>query len=409
MTAHPADLFAREELSRLAAQHGLDVARGRLCRTSSRFCLGVEHGDYNGTDLFGVGTDRFLWLASKPNDRGRVRLVSANFEGDGVIEFTPGQPPPPRSLGDSWGRFPCGVDWVLHRAGLTTQRGFDAVVYGNIPGGGMSRSASLGINLMLACFAHNDLPRPDPTRLVDLTQAVENDYIGSPCGKLDMVMICHARAGMGTLYHPADGSVSHVPLGGDGTLRFVSLDTGTTRAGLERSTYPIRVQECAAAVAFLQQLAPIRSLADVREPELFARLEPQLRAFSPDLADRLVYVYEAQSRLPLLLDAWRRGDYAAVGSVFRLDGYGLRDRYRISGPELEAMCEVVREVPGVFGERMLGGGDKGASGALVAAEAVAAVRAAVGVGYPRRCPGLAGKWAVHECAMVDGVVELAGL
>eukprot|EP00971_Amphidinium_carterae_P173216 3434282-Amphidinium_carterae.1 len=37
-----------------------------------RFCLGVEHGDYNGTELFGVGTDRFIWLAYKPNSSGQV-------------------------------------------------------------------------------------------------------------------------------------------------------------------------------------------------------------------------------------------------------------------------------------------------------------------------------------------------
>ena len=45
-------------LHALAAQHKLDVRGGRVRRTSSRFCLGVEHGDYNGTSLFGVGTDR---------------------------------------------------------------------------------------------------------------------------------------------------------------------------------------------------------------------------------------------------------------------------------------------------------------------------------------------------------------
>ena len=44
---------------------------------------------------------------------------------------------------------------------------------------------------------------------------------------------------------------------------------------------------------------------------------------------------------------------------------GLRDEYVISGPELETMCDIVRTVPGVLGERMLGGGDKGASGCLV--------------------------------------------
>jgi len=58
--------------------------------------------------------------------------------------------------------------------------------------------------------------------------------------------------------------------------------------------------------------------------------------------------------------------------------------------------------PGVYGERMLGGGDKGAAGCLVAADAVDAVKAAVDVAYPRSRPHLADKYAVHvarSCAV----------
>jgi galactokinase len=49
---------ALTDITRLADKFGLDVAGGVVRRSSSRFCLGVEHGDYNGTELFGVGTDR---------------------------------------------------------------------------------------------------------------------------------------------------------------------------------------------------------------------------------------------------------------------------------------------------------------------------------------------------------------
>ena len=73
------DELAIAELSRLAAQSELDVVGGEVRRSSSRFCLGVEHGDYNGTELFGVGTDRFIWLACKPNESRVVRLLSGNF------------------------------------------------------------------------------------------------------------------------------------------------------------------------------------------------------------------------------------------------------------------------------------------------------------------------------------------
>ena len=76
------------------------------------------------------------------------------------------------------------------------------------------------------------------------------------------------------------------------------------------------------------------------------------------------------------------------------------------------MCDIVRTVKGVFGERMLGGGDKGASGAIVAAEAVEAVEKAVETGYPAAWPEYAKKsdsspgYAVHTVSICDGVALL---
>jgi galactokinase len=110
-----------------------------------------------------------------------------------------------------------------------------------------------------------------------------------------------------------------------------------------------------------------------------------------------------------MLEAWKAGDVVTVGALFREDGIGLRDDYKISGPELETMCDVVRSVPGVYGERMLGGGDKGASGALVAAGSVEAVRQAVGTAYPRSRPAYADRHAVHVCKVVDGVAVFDGV
>ena len=105
-----------------------------------------------------------------------------------------------------------------------------------------------------------------------------------------------------------------------------------------------------------------------------------------------------------MMDAWKAGDIKTVGNIFRQDGIGLRDEYVISGPELETMCDIVRTVPGVLGERMLGGGDKGAAGCLALAEAADDVKKAVDTGYPRSRPDFSDKYAVHTCKVVDGIV-----
>jgi galactokinase len=407
MSTNSPDKVMVEKLKELARQSALDISGAKVRRSSSRFCLGVEHGDYNGTELFGVGTDRFIWLAYKPNGTGKARLLSGNFPNDGVIEFELGNVPEPKSeaIAHSWGRFPYGVDYILRREGYKLSQGIDGVVYGNIPGGGMSRSASLSLNLILSLFDANNIEVKDKMDIVDLAQAVENDYIGSPCGKLDQIMILFAREGMGTHYNPAKRTIDYVPIGkGANDFRIVILDTGTERPGLEKSTYKIRRAECEQLVSILQKAKyDISYLADIKDEVVYEKIIDQFGKSHPDLCDRLKYIFGAQQRFYQMLEAWKGGDIETVGRIFRTDGIGLRDDYKISGPELEAMCDICRTVPGVLGERMLGGGDKGASGALVLPEAVEAVKKAVNNDYPHSHPDFADKYAVHVCKVVDGI------
>ena len=395
-------------LKQLASDNNIDIASAKVRRSSSRFCLGVEHGDYNGTELFGVGTDRFIWMAYRPNGTNIMRFFSGNFPDDGIVEFEIGNTPEPQSqeMYETWARFPYGVDYVLNREGYNVTQGIDAVLYGNIPGGGMSRSASLSLNLILSILDANGIEEPDQMKIVDLAQMVENDYIGSPCGKLDQIMILFAKEGMGTHYKPADRSIDYVPLGSDAKdFRIVVMDTGTVRPGLEKSTYKIRRSECEEMAAKAKDAGfGIECLADIKDESLYEKIKTHFEAEYPHLVDRMTYVYKAQKRFYEMMDAWKAGDIEAVGSIFRQDGIGLRDEYVISGPELETMCDIVRTVPGVLGERMLGGGDKGAAGCLVLAEDADAVKAAVDSAYPRSHPDFSDKYAVHTCKVVDGIV-----
>merc|ERR1712008_76725 len=97
--------------------------------------------------------------------------------------------------------------------GFAITQGYDAVLYGNIPGGGMSRSASLCLNLLLTGLEVNHHKLKQEFDIIEMSQAIENVYTGSPCGQLDQIMIYYAKAGMGTHFNPADKSIKYVPLG----------------------------------------------------------------------------------------------------------------------------------------------------------------------------------------------------
>ena len=297
------------------------------------------------------------------------------------------------------------MSYILQREGYTLSTGFDAVLYGNIPGGGMSRSASLSLNLIETVFEVNGISGVSGMPVVDLAQMVETDYIGSPCGKLDQIMIYFAKAGMGTFYDPATNEIEHIPFGGDtDSFRIVSMDTGTKRPGLEKSTYKVRREQCDALAAKLSPSFGIKALGDIKTRETYELAQRYIVKDDLEGGDLLKYLFEAQNRFDDTLNAWRRGDIEAVGRNFRADGFGLRDDYMISGIELEAMCDIARTIDGVLGERMLGGGDKGASGALIRPESLEALEAAVAREYPARCPAYAKDWALHSVGLVDGLV-----
>jgi galactokinase len=275
----------------------------------------------------------------------------------------------------------------------------------------MSRSASLTLNLILSVFDVNEIKVENQLDIVDMARAVENEYIGSPCGELDQIMILFARQNAGVHYRPQTRSIDYVPFRSGGEdFRIVILDTGTVRPGLEKSTYKIRRAECEEFVGLIRKAGyQINTLADVNTAELYGEIIGQFGSEYPDLCDRLRYIYGAQQRFYEMLGAWKQGDFKTVGRLFNEDGIGLRDRYKISGPQLEAMCDIARQVPGVLGARMLGGGDKGAAGALVKADSVEALREAVKQEYPRRFPEYGKKFSVHVCKLTDGVQALGKL
>merc|ERR1712039_1072231 len=165
--------------------------------------------------------------------------------------------------------------------------------------------------------------------------------------------------------------------------------------------YAVRVKECQALVQRLKSKGyAVNSLADVRDEATYQRISKDFGSTHADECKRLTYIYYAQQRFEAMVSAWASGDIEAVGRIFREDGVGLRDEYQISGPELESMCDCVRTVPGVLGERMLGGGDKGASGAILAVNAEEPLRTAVNTGFKRSHPAYADKFFAWSQAPV---------
>ena len=78
------------------------------------------------------------------------------------------------------------------------------------------------------------------------------------------------------------------------------------------------------------------------------------------------------------------GALERVGTLLWDSHAGLRDDYEVSCFELDTLVEIARQVPGVLGARMLGGGFGGCTVNLVRNEAIETLSMAVEEQYPAR-------------------------
>jgi galactokinase len=397
-------------------------------RTSSRMCFGVEHGDYNGTRLFGVAigvepekpeeANGSIWFAYRPTNDGKVLIKSLNAPKN-IADFRIGEIPPASEVSGNaafpWIKFPMGASYIIQKNGYPCERGIEGVLVGRIPRGGLSSSASLSLNVMLSMLEANgvDASKIDPFQVINMARAVENEYVGSPCGDLDQAMIYLGQAGKATIYSSRDKLIDHVDLSPKAfDFRLVVMDTGTKRAGLKGTTYEKRQAECKRIVGMFGEKFGFEMLADI-SPDTYRAVHQAINdsdelgeTEKTDLSGRLKYIHEANMRFDLMVDSWKRGNVFTMGKIMDADGRGLRSDYKISGPQLETMVDLARGHREFLGGRMSGGGDYGAAQGIRLNEPIGPFRKTVLAGYEKSWPEYSEHAAVHNCQLVDGVVKL---
>jgi len=92
-------------------------------------------------------------------------------------------------------------------------------------------------------------------------------------------------------------------------------------------------------------------------------------------------VASEQHRVLAAIEALGRGDDVRMGELMRQSHESLRDDYRVSGRELDALVEAAWDAPGCIGARMTGAGFGGCTVNLVRAQDVEEFVAAVGPKY----------------------------
>jgi galactokinase len=344
-----------------------------VVRAPGRVNLIGEHTDYNEGFVLPAAIDREVWIALRPTGDDRVEVTSVQLGETASFGFHEMAPRAGRR--GTWIDYVAGTAWAMREAGLPV-RGFRGVLDSTVPvGAGLSSSAALELASSWALLDPS-ADRPDAPVMARVCQRAENAYVGVNCGIMDQFASAAGIADHALLLdcRSLDARPAPLPAG----VSLVVCDTGSPHR-LEASAYNERRSECDEAVAIIaRREATVRALRDVDEEML-----DRYRDLLPErVAMRAEHVVREDARVMRAVDALAAGDLDEIGVLFAASHASLRDLYEVSSPELDAMVEIARGVPGVIAARMTGAGFGGCTISLVADEAVDALRTAVHRRYP---------------------------
>lgn len=355
-----------------------------VARAPGRVNLIGEHTDYNDGFVLPMAIDRDVTIVGAPRDDRVVRLRSANFDDE--VGFSLDRIA--KASDGAWSNYARGVADVLQQAGFDL-RGFDGVIYGDVPiGSGLSSSAAIEMATLMAFAAAGSPLTLDGAQAARLAQRAENQFVGVNCGIMDQFISSLGKAGHALFIDCRSLAYELTPMPAGVTVLVV--DTSAPRS-LAASAYNERRAQCEQAARMLG--AP--ALRDV-SVEAFEQRRSEL----PDLiARRAAHVVYENQRVLDAVAALRANDVRTFGRLMNESHDSLRDLYEVSSKELDAVVEIARSINGVYGARMTGAGFGGCAIALVDDDQVGALTQAVAQEYPRRT-GRQPK--VYACVASDG-------
>jgi len=332
---------------------------GRVAFAPGRINLIGEHTDYSAGFVLPASLALGTWTVAAPRADRVIRVFS---EGQPEIETLP-LDVTPRAAKKSWSDYVTGVAWALQQAGCKL-RGADLLITSDVPmGSGLSSSAALEVSVAHALLTVAEASL-SPLEIARACQRAENDFVGARCGIMDQFAATHGEPGRALLLDCADYSWKSAPLP---TTHFFVVANTMVRHALAHGEYNVRRAESEELVDFMLRCMPQRSrLAELTDAEM----NELIRELPATLARRLRHVVSENRRVHEAYAALESGNVALLGRLLAASHESLRNDYQVSCRELDLLVEIARDVPGVVGARMIGGGFGGCTLSLVEAEHV---------------------------------------
>jgi galactokinase len=368
----------------------------QIFRAPGRVNLIGEHTDYNDGFVMPAALQFSTLVAIGARTDRQVAVYSTQL-GE-VAEFSLDKNTA-RPTGH-WSDYVRGVAGVLCGRGIPIS-GANVMIGGDLPiGSGLGSSASLEVSCALAFLASSKASM-GRTALAESCQRAEHEYVGTQCGIMDQFAACFGNRDKALMLDCR--SLKHEYILLDPKVRIVICNT-RIRHELATSEYNRRRSDCESGAHFLaaKLAAPIRSLRDVSVKDL-----ERCREDLPEVIYRRCrHVVTENARVQKAGVALRNGDMCQFGTLMYESHRSLRDDYEVSCSELDLMVDLAKELQGVYGARMTGGGFGGCTVNLVHADSAETFKEVIQSRY-ERLKGVQPE--IYVCKAADGAGHIADL
>ncbi len=337
-----------------------------VVRAPGRVNLIGEHTDYNDGFVLpcAIGPATMVALSKREDDR--VDVIATDFHN--AVDSFALTPALERNISQSWADYVRGTVVALQNAGHTLS-GAKIAIAGNLPkGAGLSSSAALTVAVAKALLARTGM-EIDNSRLAQIAQRAECDFVGTQCGIMDQLISAQGKAGHALLIDCRSMERNNVPIPEDVAIMIVH--SGVTR-GLVDGHYNARRRQCEAA-------ATAMGVTALRDADLDMLAAARLDATT---TARARHVITENQRTLDAADALAKGDLVALGALMAQSHTSMRDNFEITVPAIDDLVAQLQDAIGnQGGARMTGGGFGGATVAIMPHSRVADVQAAINSTY----------------------------
>jgi galactokinase len=306
-----------------------------------------EHADYNNGFVMPSAIDKCIYYSiGKRNDQ-KLLIYAFDFDqhflGEDINKI--------EIKHKTWSNHLTGVFLEIAKLGFVFPNGLNICFGGDIPNGaGLSSSAAVESGLAFGVNQIFNLQLPLLT-LAKIAQATEHNHIGVKCGIMDMYASLFSKKGHIIKLDCQSLEHEYIPADFE-DFTFILVNSGV-KHNLADSEYNIRRAQCQEGVNVLnQKFGEIDTLRDVT----FEQLKSVKTLLDPIVFNRCQYILEEKARVELAVEALVQQDFKKLGKIMNQTHEGLSQMYEVSCEELDFLQKNAREIKGVLGSRMMGGG-----------------------------------------------------